>query len=317
MAMSRPLLGVLSAAGASVVFSVNDVSIKFLSGDYALHQVVLIRSSIALLFVLLVLVPFGGGYGLLRTKRLPMHIARASCVVVSNMLYFLALAVMPIAEAVAVFFVAPLLITAFSVILLSEKVGPRRWAAVAVGLLGVIVMLRPGTGAFQPAALLVLASAAAYAAMHMFTRRIGGTESAVTLAFYIQVTFVAFSAGVGLVLGDGRLATEDGTIMAFMLRAWVWPDPADWPILLATGIASGLGGYLIGQAYKLVEAGLAAPFEYVALPMAIFWGALIFGEWPDMVAWIGIALILGGGLYTMWREAVLARRERELVRNAA
>jgi drug/metabolite transporter (DMT)-like permease len=297
------MIGILCAVGGSLTYSVNDVAIKFLSGDYALHEVVLIRSIIGLLVMICFVLPFQGGFGGLRTRRLGTHLLRASFVVASNLFYFLGLAAMPLADAVAVFFVAPLMITALSVPMLGERVGPRRWFAVGLGLAGVIVMLRPGPTTFQYAALLPFASAFCYALMHMQTRRMGLTERAVTMAFYVQVSFIVVCLIMGAVVGDGRFADQSDPSLAFLLRGWTWPDPGDWPIFVASGTASALGGLLIAQAYRLCEAGLVAPFEYVSMPLAIFWGVTVFGTWPDTTAWIGITLICGGGLYMLWREA--------------
>ena len=302
------LVGILSAVGGSLVFSVNDVSIKFLSGSYALHEVVLIRSSVGLMIMLCVVLPFHGGLPALRTQRLPMHLMRALFVVCSNLFYFLGLAAMPLADAVAIFFIAPLLITALSVPLLGEKVGIRRWIAVGVGLLGVIVMMRPGQSGFHWAALLPVLSALFYAMMHMMTRRMGPSEKAVTMAFYVQLTFIVVCLGMGFTVGDGHLAAQSDPSLAFLFRGWTWPHLGDWPIFLASGAASAIGGFLIAQAYRLCEAGLVAPFEYASMPLAIFWGATVFGTWPDLHAWIGIALICGGGLYMFWREAVSRSR---------
>ncbi len=301
------LIGILSAVGASLMFSVNDVSIKFLGGDYALHEVVLIRSSIGLLVVVGCILPFQGGFAALRTRRIGSHLLRAAFVVASNMLYLLGLAAMPLADAVAVFFVAPLLITALSVPILGEKVGPRRWFAVGLGLVGVVVMMRPGAASFQAAALFPLASAFCYALMHMLTRRIGGTEKAVTMVFYVQLSVIVVCLMMGAAVGDGRFAYQSDPSMAFLFRGWTVPHPGDWPIFLASGVAAALGGFFIAQAYRLCEAGLVAPFENVSMPMAIFWGAAVFGTWPDSTAWAGITLICGAGLYTLWRESTVKR----------
>jgi len=303
------LIGMLSAIGGSMVFSVNDVAIKFLSGSYALHEVVLIRSSVGLLIMLCVILPFQGGLAALRTERLGTHLLRALFVVASNLFYFLGLAALPIADAVALFFVSPLLITALSVPLLGEKVGPRRWIAVGIGLLGVVIMVRPGSASFHWAAVLPLASALFYALMHMQTRRMGATERAVTMAVYVQATFIVVCLLMGLAVGDGRFADQSDPSLAFLFRGWTWPNASDWPIFLASGTASALGGYFIAQAYRLCEAGLVAPFEYVSMPMAIIWGVTVFGTWPDRTAWAGIALICGGGLYMLWRETLARKRE--------
>lgn len=301
---SNNYIGIACALGASFFFSFNDMAIKFLSGDYALHQVVLIRSTIGMIVLLAVVVPLEGGYSILRTNRLPMHLLRGLCVVIANMTFFLALAAMPLADAVAIFFISPLIITIFSVVFLKETVGPRRWVAVAMGLIGVVVMVRPASSSFQIAALLPLVSAVAYAGLHILTRKIGGTEKAGTMTFYIQITFIFVSMIMGLVVGDGRFAGSGDPSLEFLLRDWIWPATTDYWLFVLIGIASTFAGYLISQAYRMCEAGLAAPFEYVATVLAIFWGVVVFGEWPDLTAWIGISLIVGGGLFMLWREAV-------------
>ena len=301
---SNNFIGIASALGASFFFSFNDMAIKFLSGDYALHQVVLIRSVIGMAVLLAVVVPMEGGFRMLRTNHLSMHLLRGLCVVTANMTFFLALAAMPLADAVAIFFVSPLIITAFSVVFLKEAVGPQRWVAVAMGLLGVIVMMRPASSSFQIAAILPLIAAVAYAGLNILTRKIGGTEKAGTMTFYIQVTFIFVSGIAGLLIGDGRFAGSGDPSLDFLLRDWVWPVTSDYWVFLLIGIASTFAGYLISQAYRMCEAGLAAPFEYVGVVLAIFWGVVVFGEWPDAIAWVGISLIVGGGLFMIWREAV-------------
>lgn len=304
------LTGILLALGGSIVISINDVAIKFLSGDYPLHQVILIRALIGLVFLAALIRLSGQSFRLFRTAKPVDHLIRVSIVMVSNVTYFLGLAALPLADAVAVAYVSPLIVTLLSVVLLGEHVGPRRWAAVAVGMAGVIVMLRPGAGVIQGAALLVLISALCYAASHMMTRRMRGTEAAITLSFYVQCGFVVVSATMGLVAGDGKFAGSSDPSLAFLLRPWVWPPLPDWPAFLATGLAVAVGGLMISQAYRLCEAGLVAPFEYAGMPMAIFWGVMIFGTWPDLTAWAGIALICGAGLYTLWRETIRRQESR-------
>ena len=300
--LSPTALGALCAAVSVVFFSINDVAIKFLSGGYALHQVVLIRSVIGLIVIVALIAPLTSGWAIARTKRLPMHMLRGLCVVFANMTFFLGLAAMELAEAVAIFFVSPLVITIFSVVFLGERVGPRRWAAIAVGFAGVLVMMRPGTQAFQYASLFPLAAAFFYAAIHTMTRAIGGTESAATMAFYIQVMFILVCVLMGLAVGDGRFGGQDDPSLAFLLRAWDWPLVADYPVFLLIGTGIAMGGYLISQAYRVAEASLVAPFEYLALPMSVVWGMLVFDEYPVLWDYLGMALILGAGLFSIWRE---------------
>lgn len=316
VAVARPgLAGILLALGGSAVMSLNDLSVKALSGSYPLHEVILVRAGVGLSVLFALIWWTGGGLRLLLTGKPRLHAARVAFVLVSNVTYFTALAALPLAEAVAIGFVAPLLVTALSVPFLGEKVGPHRWAAVAAGLIGTFVMLRPGAGAIQPAALLALLSALTYAMTHIMTRRMNGTESALTMSLYTQFGFVAVSVLMGLSVGDGHLAGSGNASVDFLLRAWIWPPVADWPWFLLTGLSVAAGGLMITQAYKLCEAALVAPFEYAAMPLAILWGVVAFAQWPDMTAWFGIALICGAGLYTLWRET-LRRKETHATRNS-
>ncbi|MFA8441005.1 DMT family transporter [Yoonia sp.] len=300
--MSPTKLGALCAATSVIFFSINDVAIKFLSGGYALHQVVLIRSLIGLLIIVTIVAPLTTGRNIARTKKLKMHMLRGLCVVVANMTFFLGLAAMPLADAVAIFFISPLVITLFSVLFLGEVVGPRRWAAIAVGFIGVLVMMRPGTASFQTASLLPLVAAICYAGLHTLTRRIGSTESAATMAFYIQIMFITVGILFGLIVGDGRFGDQSDPSLAFLFRAWSWPLPGDYPIFLTIGAGIAIAGYLISQAYRVAEASFVAPFEYLALPMSVILGMVVFGEYPGGWDYFGMALILGAGLFTIWRE---------------
>ncbi|MFZ1479523.1 MAG: DMT family transporter [Paracoccaceae bacterium] len=300
-----PSTGILLALGGAATLSLNDLFIKTLADTgYALHQVILIRALIGMALVLTVMGMSRRGFRQLLTQRKRAHLLRVTIVMVSNVTYFVGLSLMPLADAVATAFVAPLFITMMSAAFLREQVGTRRWAAVAVGMAGVVVMTRPGAGVIQPAAILVLISAVCYASSHMMTRRMRETESAMTLNFYVQVGFLLVSAAMGLWAGDGHMAQAPGSTWEFLFRPWIVPPTVDWTAFLGTGLSVGVGGLMMSQAYRTTEAALIAPFEYVGMPMAIFWGVVVFGTWPDHTAWIGIALICGAGLYTLWRETV-------------
>lgn len=296
------LTGIFLALGAGLTLSLNDLAIKALSGSYALHQVILIRALIGMALVLAVIRLSGTGFRQLRTRRPRAHLFRVSIILVSNVTYFLGLAALPLADAVATAFIAPVLVTLMSAVLLGEKVGPHRWGAVLVGMLGVVVMVRPGAGMIQPAAVLVLISALCYAGSHMMTRRMKDTETAMTFAFYVQSGFILVSLSMGLWVGDGHLSGSDNVSLAFLFRPWVIPAITDWWAFAATGLAVSIGGMMLTQAYRTNAAALVAPFEYIGMPMAIVWGVAVFGTWPDRTAWLGIALICGAGLYTLWRE---------------
>lgn len=298
---ARPVLwGIACGVAGSATLSLNDLCIKQLSGAYALHQVILVRAFLGVV-VIIAFAVLAGHPAFWHTKRPAMHLLRASIVMVANATYFMGLAALPLADAAAIGFVAPLLLTMLSVIVLREKVGWHRWGAVLVGLIGVLVMLRP-EGQFRWAAVLVLISALCYAMTQTLTRLVRETESAVTINFYTQVAFVVVSTTMGALVGDGHLAGSSDPSLAFLFRPWILPPMRDWIYFLGTGLAVAIGGMLMAQAYRMNEAALIAPFEYTAMPLAILWGVVVFGTFPDAQGWVGIVLIIGAGLYTLYRE---------------
>lgn len=296
--------------GAMLCISVNDMLIKFLSDGYPLHQMVFVRSAIGV-SASFVFLHLEGGVSLLRTDRPALHALRAVLIVVANMTFFAALAVMPLGAATALFFVAPLFITLLAVPVLGERIGPPRVAAIVVGLVGVGVMMAPGTdwgGIARWNLLLPVAAATCYAGMQVLTRKLGGESTASAMAIYIQGTFIAVSIGFFLIAGDGRFAPDRrGGALEFLLRAWVWPAWDDLWIFGVLGLMSALIGYSLSQAYRLGTAAVVASYEYAALPLAIFWGWTVFGEVPEPIVWVGIVLIAGAGLAVFARERALAR----------
>ena len=308
MEINSKLLGISCIILAHVFFTTQDMAIKFISGDYALHQVMMTRSIVAILFTLLIFVPIDGGFKYLRTQRLGLHLLRGFGIVIANLCFFTALISMPLADVKAIFFIAPLLITALSVFLIGEKVGLRSWVAVLVGLLGVIIMLKPGSRFFNPASILPLVAALAYALVQIMTRKIGENEKASTMAFYIQLNFVAVSGLMGLIFGDGHLADPSQPTLNYLFRPWIVPSWGDGMIIIGIGITNGLAAYFISQAYRISKAGIVAPFEYVALPCSIFWSITVFGDWPDTISWLGIFIIAGAGLFIAYSETVQGRK---------
>jgi drug/metabolite transporter (DMT)-like permease len=300
------LTGILCAVGGSATLSLNDLFIKQLSSTYALHQVILVRAFVGIAFILCFIKLSGLSFAILKTRKPRTHLLRASIVMISNVTYFLGLAALPLANAAAIGFVAPILLTILSVVILGEHVGWHRWGAVVVGLVGVVVMLRP-EGEFHWATLLILCSALSYASTQIMTRHMKDTESAVTINFYTQCAFVTVSALMGLWVGDGHLSGSSDASLAFLFREWIWPPVGDWYAFVGTGLSVAIGGLLMSQAYRMNEAALVAPFEYTSMPLAVIWGLLFFGTFPDFQGWIGIALIIGAGLYTLYRETVRRR----------
>ncbi|WP_299828501.1 DMT family transporter [uncultured Roseobacter sp.] len=309
---NRAGLGILFVLAGVFAISINDMLIKQLSGGYPLHEIVFLRSAIGLMFSM-IMVQMEGGWHILKTRRPFLHLIRGLLIVVANMSYFVALAAIPLADATALFFAAPLFITLLSIPILGEKVGLFRMSAVLIGFSGVIIMQRPWADAdsLQASRLVLLMpvlAALTYALNQLMTRKLGVESKASALSVYIQATFIAVSVGFYVVAGDGRFAEGiDNPSMQFLLRAWVWPSNADWWVMLGMGANAAVVGYCLSQAYRMADAATVAPFEYVGLPLAVFWGWLIFAELPVWEVWAGIALILGSGLFVFLREQQKAR----------
>ena len=309
-------IGILFVLGSVFCISINDMLIKQLSGGYPLHEMVFTRSFIAILFSF-VFVQLEGGWRILRTKQPVLHILRGLLIVTSNMTFFVALAAIPLADATALFFAAPLFITLLSIPILGEKVGPLRLGAVVFGFIGVIIMQRPWEGvdtlgASRVILLLPVVAALTYALNQLLTRKLGVQSKASALAVYIQATFIIVSIGFYLIAGDGRFAQgSDNASIQFLLRAWVWPDQSDYWLFAVLGLNAAIIGYGLSQAYRMADAATVAPFEYIGLPLAVFWGWMIFADLPVLEVWIGIAMILASGVFVFLREA---QKKRTLVR---
>ena len=293
---------IFCALFAGVAFSVNDIAIKYFTESMPLHEVVLFRAIVALIFTLTIFLPFEGGWVALKTRRPLLHVMSGFCLVLANLCFFSALATIQLANAAAIFFIAPLIITALSATILKEKVGVRRWSALIVGITGVLLIIKPGSIDFEWAILLPLFAALTYSIKNIITRNMGLTETAVTMSFYLHLTFIASSTLMGLFFGNGKFNESEDPALQFIFRAWIIPSQEMiWVILLA-GISSALGGYFISQAYRHSSASLVAPFEYTTLPLAVFWGYFLWNELPDSFSAVGIILIMASGIFVAFRE---------------
>ena len=313
---NNAIIGILFVLVGVFFISINDMLIKQLSGGYPLHQMVFTRSIIGIMFSL-IFVQMEGGWRILRTNQPGLHVLRGLLIVTSNMTFFVALAAIPLADATALFFAAPLFITLLSIPVLGEKVGPLRLGAVVFGFLGVVIMQRPWEGVdtlgtSRLILLLPVVAALTYALNQLLTRKLGVKSKASALAVYIQGTFVVVSIGFYIIAGDGRFAEgSDNPSIQFLLRAWIWPAQSDFWLFGFLGFASALIGYALSQAYRMADAATVAPFEYIGLPLAVFWGWFIFSELPVWEVWMGIAMILASGVFVYIREA---QKKRTLVR---
>lgn len=294
--------GILFLIAGVAVFSVQDLILKLLSGLYPLHQAMVLRSLTAVPF-LLVLVHLDGGLGRLFTAGTRAMIWRGMVMFLAYTSYYLALAALPMATTVALYFSAPLFITVLSVLFLAERVGPRRWIALLAGFVGVLVMLRPDGGLFEWAAVLPVLSGLTYAISMIAARRLGTTESAAALAFWGNAVFLAAALILSALLGSGAWEGGAHPSLAFLLRGWVMPTAGDLMLMMACGVIAAAGLTLLTQAYRIGEASVVTPLEYTGLFWSVLFGWIFWHDWPTITDWAGIATIVAAGLYILWREA--------------
>jgi S-adenosylmethionine uptake transporter len=301
MAGEAPFRGVGYLVLGISVFSFQDVAIKWLSEGYTVHEIMFFRSIVAAPAIVLIAFMTEGVRAIL-PKRPLLHLLRGTATFSAYSLYYLGLAALPLADAVTLYFSSPLFITLLAMLFLAEPVGWRRFSAIVVGFGGVVIMLRPGETIADAAAVLVLASALAYAVSTIITRRLGAVSSGVSMAFSANLLNLVASGAIGLAFGQGTLDTGSHPSLSFMLRAWSIPTPGDFGLMALCGLIAGIGFYCLTQAYRVGRASMVAPFEYVALPWAAMWGWLAWGELPDLVTIGGVVLIVGSGLYVLRRE---------------
>ena len=286
--------------------SVNDVIMKSLSDTYALHQLVFIRAVVGLMIIVPSILIWQD-IKVLRTTKPGMHALRGSLIVLANLMFFAGLASLPLAEASAVVFISPVLVTIFSHYFLRERIGIWRWTAVIIGLTGMICVVQPFGATVEMAYLWPLGGAFCYAAFTITTRFLGRTDSVASLAVYSTLTFLIASILMGLALGDGSFSNTGNPNLEFVLRGWRWPGDADWVPIIAIGGLSAIIALAMAAAYRLGEASFLAPFEYVNLPLVLLWGFLAFGDFPNALSLAGMVLIISGGLLMMFREHARAR----------
>jgi drug/metabolite transporter (DMT)-like permease len=284
-----PLRGILFLIASTIVFSIADVITKRLASTLPPPEVAWMRY-VTFALVVIPVVLLKGGPALLRSRRPGLQVLRGFGMVGSSLLFIESLPYLPLADATAIFFVSPILIMALSVIVLGESVGWRRWSAAALGFIGVMIVVRPGTGAFQSAALLPMIGASSWAVGAVVTRKIGGDHAFTTLAY---------SALVGTLV-----------LSALMPFNWVTPDATEVGLGLCMGVLFAIGHWLIVLAYRHGNASLIAPFSYVQLIWAGSLGYLVFGSIPDAWTITGAGIIALSGLYTAYRERLRAMEKK-------
>lgn len=287
--LSVPVQGALWMLLAAALFSVLNALIRQLSAELHPFQVVFFRNLFGLVFMLPWLL--WAGRGMLRTTRLRGHIVRALTGLGAMLSWFYGVSVLPLGEAVALSFTAPLFATIGAALFLGETVRLRRWSATVAGFLGVLVILRPGAEAISTPALIVLLSAAISAASALQVKSLSRTEPAAAVVTYM-VLFL--------------------TPMSLVPALFVWQMPSaealGWAVLM--GAVASLGHLCLTRALQLADASAVMPFDYAKLPVSALIGYLLYDEVLDAWTWVGAGIICAATIYIAHREAVVARRAR-------
>lgn len=273
----------LLMAVAVAVFALMDAGLKLLAPHYPALQVGALRGLSSLPFILVWILATVGMRSLLRV-RWSLHLLRAVLGIAMMAGFVYGLRSLPLTTAYAITFVAPLLVTAMAVPLLGEKVGPRRWLAIGVGLVGVLVILRPtGEGMLTLGGLAVLLAAVCYAASAITVRLLARTDSTQAMVFWLMAL---------MALGSALLVWSD----------WRPIQPAHLWVIAGVGVAGSLAQVALTEAFRRGEASLVAPLEYTALVWGTLLDVTLWGVLPDRVTWIGAAIIVASGLYLLRRE---------------
>ncbi len=269
-----------------------DMIAKVVSGHISGAQVSMFRFGLQALFLGPVVIHVLGTKGLW-SRNPPIGIVRGILVALAVTCFFTSLKWMPLADAIAIFFVEPLILTILSAIFLHEKVGLRRAGAVISGLIGAMIIIRPSFQLFGPASLLPLATALFFSIYLILTSKLAKDEHPLTMQFTAGWSAFVFLA---LLLGTASMGSVP-------LLTLVWPVGVEWGLLFMVGVIGTVAHLLIVFAFKHAPASLLAPFHYLEIVAASLLGLVVFGNFPDLLKWLGIVIIVISGMYVIWREA--------------
>lgn len=281
-----------------LIFSLQDLIIKLMSSSYPVTQAVAIRSVIALP-ILAMMLAFDGGWSRLWTKQAGWVLLRALILLCTYLSYYMAFPVMKLADAVVLFFTAPILIVLLAGPILGERIGATKAFAVLLGFAGTVIALNPTAEVFEPAALLVLFSALCYAIAQLMARRLGATQQASVQAFYQNLAYLIAAPGLALLFSQAGITHSDHPSLDFLVRPWVTPNAYDLALMALCGPIAAIAMTLLTQAYRKAEANTVTTFEYTGLFWNSVWGYLVWREIPSGWTLVGAALIIVAGILAL------------------
>jgi len=284
---------------AILINSLQSVAVKWIGGNYSVMEIVLFRTLSAFPFTLLFF-RFEGHRGLPTTRHHKLEYLRGIVLFLSYTTYMMGLAALPLADVEAIRFSGPLMITFLSVAILKEQVELRRWIALIVGFMGVLLIVNPGSATFNLGSLFILISVFFYALIAIITRKLQASDSSATMAYYSSLLYFAavcvLSPAVALI-GETPNAPAS---LAFLLRPWIMPTALDLGIMAGVGLVWAGWMYFMSRAYSIAPASVVAPFEYASLPINMIWGFVIWRDIPTWKTLAGALLTLLSGVYILY-----------------
>ena len=295
---------------AMLIISLQSIAVKGLGGDYPVLEMVVLRNLVALPFTLFFF-RYEGKRGLPTTKQFKREFIRGIFLFLSYTTFMMGLAALPLADVESIRFSGPMMITILSVFMLGEKVESSRWLALIVGFVGVLLIVRPGSATFNIGSIFILISVLFYALTVMSTRKLQATDSSATMAFYSSLVYLAAALIlVPLTLVIGEIPDAHPSI-AFLFRDWTMPTLLDGVIMCGLGLVWAGWTYFMARAYSLAQASVAAPFEYLSLPINVMWGFAIWREIPTWMTLAGAALTLLSGMFILYLDRRARRKSTE------
>lgn len=302
LSISDPAMrGILFLIAGVLIFSLQGIIVKTIAGKYAVLQIVIVRCIVALPCLLLIYRYSEGRRGMPRTTHYWLEFWRGFLLFIAFTTYYMGLAAIPLGDAAAIRFSAPIFVAFFSVIILGEFVGVHRWSAIIVGFLGVLLIVQPGTANFNFGSLCVLITTITYALAAIIARRLRHDDSGATMAYFSTWVYLAAAIILApIMLGIGA---EEGAhpSLNFLLRTWALPTAFDFAIICSLGVIWAVGMVCMTNAYILATSSVVAPFEYTTLPINVMWGYLLWNEIPTLTTWIGALIALGSMGYILYR----------------
>lgn len=294
-------VAMLCACAAVALASSGDAIAKWTSGHYPVHEALMIRCLIATPIIYFIakreapnatLFPAGSA----------LSLSRGVILCSAYMAFILSIAAMPMADTVAIYFIMPLVVAAAAGLVLAERVGLHRRIAVVAGFAGVIIMINPGAGVFEPAAFLALYAAVAYAFGQMLGRRVALVIGPPVMAYHANLVYLATAAVLAIFFTLFDFSQTEHKSMLYLARPWAWPTAVDFMLMSFLGVIAAFAMVLFGMSYKLAESSFVAPFEYTAMFWAALYGYVLWGDALGPRTLIGGGIVIAAGLFMIWAD---------------